>query len=586
MHRSGTSLVTRLVSLLGLGLCREEDLLVGRKANPRGHWESSSMLAFNDRLLDELHASWFCPPLLQEPELERLLKRHGREALARLHDTHREHPWVWKDPRTCALLPFWSTVLKGRAAYVLVLRHPLEVSDSLARRDGYSPALGLALWERYTREAMLGAAGLPMLVCTYDTVLADPVAWCERMTAFLDELGMASADVDRSLIGAFATSGLRHSHQSWTALQPGPLLSREQVELAQIASVFSAQTAYAPPELPVETPQTEAIFREIRAYRATRRDGEQPAPGLPTHLRSVPAHASNTATGSPPVSVVLARTGAVGGAPLETVGASLPAGSEIVVVGGGDAPGEKDRLQDIRVRGIECDPRLSESAALALGTQAAAGEIVLLARAGVPRLEAWYEPFKRALAARRVVAVGPMIRVQGRPERRHFARAFVDEDLATRPLYGADAQAPVPAGLLLATLVALNGKVLAAAGGLDGGFGSGEAAVAELSVRLWRMGFNCCSTSEVEVWSDLEPEGDAGESAGRLYDRLRIAALHFDATRLRAFTDRASRLPEYERVAERLAASDVERRRAEITAICPFPIAHYFGRFPPAGEAS
>jgi hypothetical protein len=165
MHRSGTSLVTRLVSLLGLGLCREEDLLVGRKANPRGHWESSSMLAFNDRLLDELHASWFCPPLLQEPELERLLKRHGREALARLHDTHREHPWVWKDPRTCALLPFWSTVLKGRAAYVLVLRHPLEVSDSLARRDGYSPALGLALWERYTREAMLGAAGLPMLVC-------------------------------------------------------------------------------------------------------------------------------------------------------------------------------------------------------------------------------------------------------------------------------------------------------------------------------------------------------------------------------------------------------------------------------------
>jgi hypothetical protein len=92
MHRSGTSLVTRLVSLLGLALCREDDLLAGRKANPRGHWESNSMLAFNDRLLEELDASWFCPPPLQAPELQRMMKRHGREALARLHDAHRMQP--------------------------------------------------------------------------------------------------------------------------------------------------------------------------------------------------------------------------------------------------------------------------------------------------------------------------------------------------------------------------------------------------------------------------------------------------------------------------------------------------------------
>ncbi len=49
---------------------------------------------------------------------------------------------------------------------------------------------------------------------------------------------------------------------------------------------------------------------------------------------------------------------------------------------------------------------------------------------------------------------------------------------------------------------------------------------------------------------------------------------------LRAFTDRASRLPSYDRAAERLAASDVELRRAAIEAVCAFPIDQYFEDFP------
>ncbi len=88
-----------------------------------------------------------------------MLRRHASDALAALQHAHPERPWVWKDPRTCVLLPFWSAVLEQRAAYVLVVRHPFEVSDSLARRNGCTPLLSLALWERYTRQAMLGAAG-------------------------------------------------------------------------------------------------------------------------------------------------------------------------------------------------------------------------------------------------------------------------------------------------------------------------------------------------------------------------------------------------------------------------------------------
>jgi hypothetical protein len=587
MHRSGTSLITRLVSLLGLALCHEDDLLVGRKGNPRGHWESRSLMTFNDRLLDELGAAWFCPPSLGTDELSRMLDKHGAEALARLHDTHRQCPWVWKDPRACALLAFWSAVLGQRAAYVLVLRHPLEVADSLARRDGYSPQVSLALWERYTREAMLGAAGRPMMVCTYDEVLADPVGWCERMVAFLSELGLSSAGVDRSLIRAYATSGLRHSHQSWTALAPNPQISKEQVALAELASVFTAQASYVPPALPPETPQTESIFKEIRKHLAERRgDGEQV--GLPAHLRSASATGPDAGEARVPVSVVLPRSGADAAASVLTLSTSLPADSEVILVGEQEAlTSDLSGLHNIQVRVIECDRPLGEVGALALGAQAAAGEIVLLASRSLTRCDPWYEPFALALAARRVVAVGPVVRFQGCPDRRYYGRVFTDEALTTRFLDASPAKEPVPAALLFAAHAAYNGKVLAAAGGLDAGFDSAQAAVAELSVRLWRMGFHCCIVPDVEVWSEEEGyDADGEEDAEPLYDRLRIASLHFDGARLRAFTDRASRLPAYALAAERLEASDVEQRRAAITAICPFSIERYFERFPLALNAS
>jgi hypothetical protein len=583
MHRSGTSLITRLVSLLGLAVCRDDDLLVGRKGNPRGHWESMSLLAFNSRLLDELGGTWFCPPLLGSKELSRMLDRHATNALARFQDAHPERPWVWKDPRTPVLLPFWSAVLGQRAAYVLVVRHPFEVSDSLARRNGCTPLLSLALWERYTRQAMLGAAGRPMMVCTYDGVLADPVGWCERLVAFLDELGAPACAVDRAVAGAFAMDGLRHSYQSWTELRSGPLISAEQVALAKAARVPTAQRSYVPPPLPPETPETESIFREIRQHVAKRSSGRRHLVGLPPHLVSAPAPRRNAGQASrPPVSVVLARSGAAIEASIPTLGATLPAGSEILLAGEEHAlTGDWSRRHEVSLRQIDCDQPPGEAEALALGVQAARGRIVLLTTASLLRYDPWYAPLKQALAPLQVAGVGPMMRFESCPDRRYLGRAFTDEDLASHLVAGDGAQAaPVPAALLFDAHSAYDRRVLTAAGGVDEGFSSACSAVAELSLRLWRMGFRCRTVPQVEVWSEDAHEDDVEDDAARLHDRLRIATLHFDAPRLQAFTERASRSPWYDSAAARLMASDVERRRAAIAAVCAFPIDRYFDSFP------
>src|SRR3954447_18430199 len=57
MHRSGTSAATRVINLLGAHLCRADDLLPDLRGNPRGHWESSTLVDVNDRLLDDMGRS-------------------------------------------------------------------------------------------------------------------------------------------------------------------------------------------------------------------------------------------------------------------------------------------------------------------------------------------------------------------------------------------------------------------------------------------------------------------------------------------------------------------------------------------------
>jgi len=73
----------------------------------------------------------------------------------------------------------------------------------------------------------------------------------------------------------------------------------------------------------------------------------------------------------------------------------------------------------------------------------------------------------------------------------------------------------------------------------------------------------------------------SAEIVARLHDRLRIATLHLGQAGLDAFIVRTRALPAYEQAAQRLAASDTERRRASIEAVCALSIDWYFESFPP-----
>ena len=64
-HRSGTSMVTRLMGQLGVDLGPSEDLLAGVEGdNPNGYFEPRWTIAINDAILATFGGSYEAPPAL------------------------------------------------------------------------------------------------------------------------------------------------------------------------------------------------------------------------------------------------------------------------------------------------------------------------------------------------------------------------------------------------------------------------------------------------------------------------------------------------------------------------------------------
>src|SRR5260370_25326723 len=136
MHRSGTSMVAKLLYLSGLYLGPENELIPATPDNPDGHWENAQFIELNDEILNELGGGWDHPPLLPDgwcrgeadgqPAPQRLLPL--KEKAGALVERFQEHePWGWKDPRASLTLPFWKSLLPWLKG-VISLRNPLEAS--------------------------------------------------------------------------------------------------------------------------------------------------------------------------------------------------------------------------------------------------------------------------------------------------------------------------------------------------------------------------------------------------------------------------------------------------------------------------
>ncbi len=205
MHRSGTSLVARLLDLLGWSVGPDDHLIAPAPDNPTGFWENRGISEINREILRRLGGSWrdvpdFAAGWESAPELADLRER-ARDLIAA--DFGRLRRWAWKDPRACLTLPFWRRVIP-RMRYVLVVRDPAAVSASLAQRTTEPVAIadGPALWLTYVAASLHHTSGHDRIVVCSDDIVRQPGTALARLAAFLgDPQRRATYDVREAAAG-------------------------------------------------------------------------------------------------------------------------------------------------------------------------------------------------------------------------------------------------------------------------------------------------------------------------------------------------------------------------------------------------
>jgi hypothetical protein len=203
MHRSGTSALSGILRLLGFD--SGADLVRPNEFNPTGYWENRSVVRLNERILSHLGTSWsdvfLLPNHLGRTDLRTIFEAEARALLDKALSGKRT--WVLKDPRISVLLDFWLPYLCERnASFIHVVRHPIEVANSLRRRDGFPAERGLLLWFLQNLNAEFFTRGLNRCFINYEDCIRD---WRGTLADALRQLDLrpvrsfdrAKSDVER-----------------------------------------------------------------------------------------------------------------------------------------------------------------------------------------------------------------------------------------------------------------------------------------------------------------------------------------------------------------------------------------------------
>jgi hypothetical protein len=177
MHRSGTSAFTGILDLLGVNLGTK--MLETQPDNPTGFFENKYVVLANDCILETLNSSWDDTYPLPQDWLGRFedsqLQVDIRSFLRT--DIVDDQLCAFKDPRLCRLLPLWLPLLAAEDVsphFVIIIRNPLEIAESLSLRNGFSTEKSLILWMQYMLDAERHTRHLPRGFIKFETLLSDP----------------------------------------------------------------------------------------------------------------------------------------------------------------------------------------------------------------------------------------------------------------------------------------------------------------------------------------------------------------------------------------------------------------------------
>jgi GT2 family glycosyltransferase len=219
MHRSGTSTVMNALACLGVSL--GDNLLPPGVDNPKGFFEDKSVNDLNIEMLDAIGQTWFSLSLVSDADIDKLIALgYVEKAITLLSDkTRTTTVFGFKDPRVSKLLKFWKLTFARMhcdVQYVLCLRHPLSVANSLLKRNKLPIQKGYLLWLSYNLSIVNESQDLRLIALDYDRLIESPIAHIQYLA---EQLGFAvDMDLANQFANEFLDKELRHTTFDESAL--------------------------------------------------------------------------------------------------------------------------------------------------------------------------------------------------------------------------------------------------------------------------------------------------------------------------------------------------------------------------------
>jgi hypothetical protein len=142
-HRSGTSLVSRLLHRAGADFGATEGFYPADQWNPDGYFEQSEILQLNRKILQ---GAWGKFANIIPPSTARIRQRGRENAEAIRRAIVRFGACTIKDPRFNYTGPAWEDQGANIERFVVCVREPMDVALSLQRRNHLPIVVGLHVW--------------------------------------------------------------------------------------------------------------------------------------------------------------------------------------------------------------------------------------------------------------------------------------------------------------------------------------------------------------------------------------------------------------------------------------------------------
>ncbi len=175
MHRSGTSVLSRLINLMGAYIGNDRELLPpDAKHNPAGYWERLDLVSEHERILQKNGYMWWRIAHFSMDRLDSSAIQAFCVRLAEIcaHIDTGAHPLLIKDPRLCLLLPVWHRIV-DEPYYVFAVRDPGKVAASMMQSfpGMFTIDYLLAFWQKHVQAALSAVKDRRVLFISYEDLL-------------------------------------------------------------------------------------------------------------------------------------------------------------------------------------------------------------------------------------------------------------------------------------------------------------------------------------------------------------------------------------------------------------------------------